>query len=111
MKPAAAAASAGLASLDTQAQSLTSGAIPDKDHMAEEIKKEKIRRAMLAGPHSITSEATVADMDEQGNMTVLSLGTNDWVCVPGNQNIIGWTDMCIDPMGMVWVKDWMARKP
>jgi hypothetical protein len=107
----AAVASAGLAPLYIQAQSLTSGATPDKDRLAEEIKKEKIRRAMLAGPHSITSEATVADMDDQSNMTVLRPGTNNWICVPGDQNIIGRTDMCIDPMGMVWLKDLMARKP
>jgi hypothetical protein len=31
--------------------------------------------------------------------------------VPGDQNIIGWTDKCIDPMGMVWLKDLLARKP
>ena len=79
--------------------------------MAEEIKKEKIRRAMLAGPSCITSEATVAEMDRDGNLTVLRQGTNDWVCVPGDQNIIGSVDMCLDPMGMVWMKDVMARKP
>lgn len=79
--------------------------------MAEEIKKEKIRRAMLAGPSCITSDATVAEMDKNGHMTVLRPGTNDWVCVPGDQNIIGATDMCLDPMGMVWMKDLMARQP
>ena len=79
--------------------------------MAEEITKEKIRRAMLAGPSCITSEATVAEMDKDGNLTVLRPGTNDWVCVPGDQNIIGRVDMCLDPMGMVWMKDIMAKKP
>jgi hypothetical protein len=38
-------------------------------------------------------------------------GANAWVCVPGDQNIIDWTDKCIDPMGMVWLKDLLARKP
>ncbi len=79
--------------------------------MAEAIKKEKIRRAMLAGPSCVTSEATVAEMERDGNLTVLRQGTNDWVCVPGDQNIIGSVDMCLDPMGMVWMKDVMARKP
>ena len=97
----------GMTTLSASAQH----AMPDASHMAEEIKKEKIRRAMLAGPSSITSQATVADMDREGHMTVLRSGTNDWVCVPGDQNIIGWTDMCIDPMGMVWLKDLLARKP
>jgi hypothetical protein len=79
--------------------------------MAEAIRNEKIRRAMLAGPSCVTSEATVAEMDMDGNLTVLRPGTNDWVCVPGNENVIGATDMCLDPMGMMWMKDLMARKP
>ena len=79
--------------------------------LAEEIKSEKIRRAMLAGPSCITAEATVAEMDVKGQMTVLRPGTNDWVCIPGEQNIIGATDMCLDPMGMVWLLDLLAGKP
>jgi hypothetical protein len=83
----------------------------DEQLRAEDIKKEKIRRAMLAGPSGITRDATVAEMDREGNLSVLRAGTNDWVCVPGDQNIIGSVDMCLDPMGMVWMKDVMARKP
>ena len=45
----------GMTTLSASAQH----AMPDASHMAEEIKKEKIRRAMLAGPTSITSQATV----------------------------------------------------
>jgi hypothetical protein len=70
--------------------------------MAEGIKQEKIRRAMLAGP-CVTSEATVAELDLDGSMTVLRPGTNEWICVPGDQNIVGAADMCADPMGMVWM--------
>ena len=77
----------------------------------DEIVSEKIRRARLSGPDVITREATVAEMDAQGKMTVLRQGTNQWVCVPGNENIIGKTDMCADPMGMRWMLDAMARKP
>ena len=83
----------------------------DEHIRAEEIKQEKIRRALLAGPACVTRDATVAEMDKEGTMTVLRAGTNDWVCMPGDQNIIGATDMCLDPMGMVWLKDLMARKP
>lgn len=78
---------------------------------AEAIRNERIRRALLSGPSVITKDATVAEMDRQGNLTVLRPGTNEWVCVPGNQDIIGETDMCLDPMGMVWMKDAMAGKP
>jgi hypothetical protein len=70
--------------------------------LAEEIKNEKIRRVMLAGPFCITTEATVAEMDSKGQLTVLRPGTNDWVCIPGDQNIIGATDMCLDPMGILY---------
>jgi hypothetical protein len=120
----AALSGVGVASLSARNQSARSADGPaatgdanehltasDGDHMAEDIKNEKIRRAMLAGPSIVTSEATVAEMDRQGNMTVLRAGTNDWVCIPGDQNIVGWPDMAIDPMGMVWFKDLLARKP
>lgn len=79
--------------------------------MAEGIKQEKIRRAMLSGPSCVTSEATVAELNTDGSMTVLRPGTNEWICIPGDQNIVGATDMCADPMGMVWIKDLMAGKP
>ena len=79
--------------------------------VSDEIVKAKIRRALLSGPDSITREATVAEMDAQGKMTVLRPGTNRWVCVPGNENIIGQADMCVDPMGMRWMMDAMERKP
>ena len=78
---------------------------------SDEIVRAKIRRALLSGPDSITRQATVADMDAQGKMTVLRPGTNQWVCVPGNENIIGKVDMCMDPMGMRWMLDVMSRKP
>ena len=78
---------------------------------AEEIKKEKIRRAMLAGPAVVTADATIAEMDHLGELTVLRPGKNEWVCVPGDQNIVGKVDMALDPMGMVWFKDALARKP
>ena len=80
-------------------------------NISDEILEAKIRRALLSGPDSVTSEATVAEMDAQGKMTVLRPGVNQWVCVPGNENIIGQADMCADPMGMQWMLDIAARKP
>src|ERR1700691_4401897 len=52
---------------------------------AEEIVKEKIRRALLSGPASVTREATVAEMDSKGKMNVLRPGTNHWVGFPENK--------------------------
>jgi hypothetical protein len=79
--------------------------------ISDEIANAKIRRALLSGPAVITKDATVAEMDAHGAMTVLRQGTNRWVCMPGNENIIGQADMCADPMGMRWVMDIAARKP
>ena len=59
----------------------------------------------------MTAEATIAEMDHQGNLTVLRPGTNEWVCIPGDQNVVGRPDMALDPMGMIWFKDVLARKP
>jgi hypothetical protein len=79
--------------------------------VSDEINEEKIRRALRSGPAAITEEATVAEFGQGRALTVLRKGTNHWVCVPGNENLIGQADMCLDPMGMQWMLDVMARKP
>ncbi len=80
--------------------------------MAEdEITKEKIRRALLAGPESVTKDATVVEMDGSGKSTVLRQGSNKWICMPGSENNVGDAPMCADPMGMLWYKDIMAKNP
>lgn len=83
----------------------------DGKGLAEEMTKAKIRRALLSGPESVTKDATVAEMDAHGKMSVLRQGSNHWVCVAGNENIIGAADMCADPMGLQWMMDAMAGKP
>jgi hypothetical protein len=86
-------------------------ASPGAGTMADAITAEKIRRARLSGPPQVTANATVAEMDAQGRLTVLSKGTNDWVCYPGNENIVGDVPMALDPMGMRWFMDLLAGKP
>jgi hypothetical protein len=126
---AAAVAGAGIAAAGLSAQSLGAGSesriTKDRESLTQtgdspmsrdvsvtdEIVKEKIRRALLSGPDSVTREATVAEMDPQGKMVVLRPGTNQWLCVPGNENIIGQADMSLDPMGLRWMLDIMAGKP
>jgi len=126
---AAALSAMGLATLNTSARALASppdhrslgdtldqkpvmdAAINGDHQVSDEIVKAKIRRALLSGPEIIARQATVAEMDAQGKMTVLRPGTNHWVCVPGNENIIGQADMCADPMGMRWMLDVFARRP
>ena len=103
----AAFASVGMLMPAPDAQAQQSGT----ESLADTILEEKIRRSMLAGPPSITKDATVAEMTRQGEMTILRRGTNKWICMPGNQNIIGSADMCLDPIGLQWFKDLLARKP
>lgn len=79
--------------------------------VSEEIAKAKIRRALLSGPEIVTRDATVGEMNAEGKLTVLRPGTNQWVCVAGNENVIGSADMCADPVGMQWMRDIMAKAP
>jgi hypothetical protein len=50
-------------------------------------------------------------MDAQGKMIVLRKGSNQWFCMPGDENIIGNVPMSLDPMVMRWFMDLVARKP
>jgi hypothetical protein len=75
-------------------------------------KAVKIARAMRAGPLQITRSATVAEMDNHGNLVnVLRKGTNQWICVPGDENRVGDPPMCVDQLGWQWFKDIHASKP
>jgi hypothetical protein len=91
-------------------------ALPDDSAAAqtreEQIRAVKIARAMRAGPPAITEHATVAEMDALGRMTnVLRKGTNDWVCMPGNEDVVGDPPMCVDALGMQWFKDLREGAP
>lgn len=121
----AALAGAMLATLNerTQAQEAGSGSysnnaiagVPRQNSTAGEspaaqVIEVKIKRAMMSGPSQITKDATVVDMDQNGKMIVLRKGTNDWVCMPGDENKVGHPPMCVDPMAMQWFMDAMAKK-
>lgn len=71
----------------------------------------KIGRARLAGPTQVTKDATVAEIGQDGKINVLAIGTNGWVCFPGDENEIGNVPMACDPMGLQWVKDLVDGKP
>src|SRR5215470_2465213 len=74
-------------------------------------KAVKIARAVRSGPSVITRDATVAEMDHRGTMTVLRQGNNGWICTPGNENRVGDPPMCVDELGMQWFRDAASRKP
>jgi hypothetical protein len=85
---------------------------PSPSHSEDDLEKAvKIARAMRSGPAEVTQDATVAEIDHQGVMTVLRQGSNGWICTPGNENKIGDPPMCVDELGMQWFRDALARKP
>jgi hypothetical protein len=71
----------------------------------------RIRRARLSGPEQVTKDATIAELNSDGTMTVLVRGTNEWVCTPGDENKIGDPPMCMNPLGMQWMMDAKQGKP
>lgn len=79
--------------------------------MKDNAEDPRITRARLSGPEQVTRNATVAELGPDGSMTVLVKGTNEWVCVPGDEDKIGAPPMCMNPMGMRWMMDAMQGKP
>jgi hypothetical protein len=100
---------AGQGSYSNEAIALPPGlSLSDADAQIREV---KIARAMRAGPPQITKDATIAEIDNLGNVaTILRQGTNGWVCVPGNENLISDPPMCVDQLGMQWFKDVRAHR-
>jgi hypothetical protein len=90
-------------------------AASDKQEKGDDVKDQaedpRITRARLSGPEQVTRNATVAELGAEGSMTILVKGSNEWVCVPGNENKIGAPPMCMNPMGMRWMMDAMQGKP
>ena len=102
---------AGSGSYSNAAIALPDSSVAAKTH-EEQIRAVRIARAMRAGPRAITENATVAEMDKSGRMTeVLWRGTNEWVCMPGNEDVVGDPAMCIDALGVQWFKDLLEGKP
>jgi hypothetical protein len=108
----AASAQAGSSgSFSTAAVALPVDNVP-ADSNDELAKAVKISRATRAGPLEITRNSTIAEMDRHGNLAnVLRPGTNEWICVPGDENRVGDPPMCVDQLGLQWFKDIHAGKP
>ena len=79
--------------------------------MTDQAEDPRITRARLAGPSHVTKDASVAEIGHNGTLNFLVKGTNEWVCTPGDENMIGAPPMCLNPMGMRWMMDAMQGKP
>ena len=71
---------------------------------------EKIKRALSAGPPGVASGATVAEIDDDGNIKILREGTNDFTCMPGDASETGRPAMCADKVAMQWNSDFARHK-
>lgn len=85
--------------------------VPDSTSSdSQEPAQSKIARALSAGPPNVTKNATVAEMDGQGQMKILRPGTNDFTCLPGDPNGVGSPPMCEDKVAMQWNQDFAEHK-
>ncbi|MBZ5526997.1 MAG: hypothetical protein LAN71_03720 [Acidobacteriia bacterium] len=66
-------------------------------------KEEKIKRAMMAGPASISAGATILDWD----MTELRKGTNDWTCLPDRLGNDPW---CMDKSWLTFLNAYVKKE-
>src|SRR5262249_42941646 len=57
-----------------------------------------IARAMSAGPPSVSRNATIMTMTDDGKMTQLRAGTNGWMCLVEADG----TPMCLDKEWQAW---------
>jgi hypothetical protein len=78
--------------------------------MAGQTTKEKIARAMSAGPDNISESARIIDIDAQGNKVILREGSGGFTCMPGNPNVVGDPPMCANAAAMQWSADFKAHK-
>jgi hypothetical protein len=84
----------------------------EKAPMKQQLsKQQKIALALSAGPSNIAKNATVAEPDGHGGLTVLRPGTNDFTCMPGDPGAIGKPAACLDKVAMQWSNDFEQHKP
>jgi hypothetical protein len=76
-----------------------------------ESNETQIARALSAAPPDIAKDATVAERDSKGNMTILRHGTNDFTCMPGDPRGTGQPAMCQDKASMQWSDDFRSHRP
>jgi len=71
---------------------------------------DPIKSAESAAPSSISSNATIAQMDAKGMMQVLRKGTNGWTCMPDAPATPGPDPMCFDANAGKWAEAWIGHK-
>jgi hypothetical protein len=72
---------------------------------------DPIKSAESAAPASVSSKATVVQMDSKGAMQVLRKGTNGWTCMPDAPATPGPDPMCFDANAGKWAAAWIGHQP
>lgn len=71
-----------------------------------------IQSAMRAAPASISSGATLIDMNAKvDSLKVLRAGTNGWTCIADDTTAHHPGPLCADAQWMKWFEAWMTKKP
>lgn len=72
---------------------------------------DPIKSAEAAAPMSVSSKATVIQVDSKGAMQTLRKGSNGWTCMPDAPDTPGIDPMCFDANAAKWVEAWAGHKP
>jgi hypothetical protein len=99
-----------LALTSMSVNSIAQGQAANRDRPPEST-QEKISRALSSGPANVTRDATVAEMDDAGDLKVLRQGSNEFTCVPGNPKVLGKPPYCADRAAVQWNIDRIQHKP
>jgi hypothetical protein len=75
-----------------------------KGGMKKLTDKQKIAKAMSAGPKEIAANASIVDMSDMEKPATLRKGTNGWACI-----YMPTETMCLDPVWQKWAAAWMSK--
>jgi len=78
---------------------------------AGETREAQIARALAAGPAHVTHFARIEGSDDQGNRVVLREGSNGFICMPGNPQVVGRPASCSNAAAQRWSADLAAGMP
>ena len=80
------------------------------EHAAPKTDEETIANATSAAPEAVAKDATVAALDENGQLRTVREGTGSFTCLPDMPHTPGNDPMCMDPNAMEWLQAYVAKK-
>jgi hypothetical protein len=68
-----------------------------------------IKNAEMAAPPTLSSQAAIYAMGQDGKMRTLREGANGWWCMPDDPSTPGNDPMCGDANSMEWAMAWIGK--